>query len=73
MRRKIAVISGLLALVTLGGFGTRSVISPTPLQAQTCGVHSGPLCASDCMRECSGGGCCGWFYYYYRASAVSDQ
>ena len=65
MRRKLAVISGLMALVALTGFGTDSVLAPAPLQAQTCGAHAGPLCAADCKRECSSGGCCGWLYYYF--------
>jgi hypothetical protein len=67
MRRRLVVISGLMALVALTGFGTDSVLSPAPLQAQTCGAHTGPLCVADCARECSTGGCCGWLYYYYRA------
>lgn len=71
MRRKLAVIGGLMALISLTGLGTRSVLSPTPLQAQQCGAHTGPLCASDCMRECSSGGCCAWLYYYYQG-AIPD-
>jgi hypothetical protein len=68
MRRRLVVVIGVLtALVTLLGYGSGSVLAPAQLQAQTCGAHTGPLCAADCGRECSTGGCCGWLFYYYRA------
>lgn len=72
MRHKLAVAGGLMALVALTGFGTRSVLSPTPLQAQTCGAHTGPLCVADCMRECTTGGCCGWMYHYYHGPVIEQ-
>ena len=47
MRRKLAVVAGLMTVVFFTGFGTRSVLSPAPLQAQQCGAHTGPLCARE--------------------------
>jgi hypothetical protein len=65
MRGKLAVACGLMALVSLTGFASSSVLSPAPLQAQACGAFRGPSCLDDCVRECTSGGCCSWRHYYY--------
>ena len=64
----VTVLAAAIALVGLTGFGADGLISPRPLQAQACGVYTGPLCAARCGYECSNGSCCGWEFYYYQAA-----
>ena len=64
-RMSLIMLAVAMSLVGLAGLALDTVVAPRSLQAQGCGANAGPLCAADCMRECSNGSCCAWLLYYY--------